>query len=935
MLFEWLGREGWIIANYWLLSTAFGLTAMPLLLRLLPSLPDRGYTLARAAGTLLIVVLFWLMAVLGFVDNSTGSIMLAWLVVGVLALAVYFRSDDQSFDLRTWWQDNRRVVVVAEILFIVLLVGFATFRAYQNEMTSTEKPMDLAFMSAIQHSESFPPNDPWLSGYAISYYYLGYVVSAVNAMSVGVASTTGYGMHLALLFALSGVAAFGVTYNLVEARSRKREDEEPPPETIDDDPDISSYAIEPKRPRQRTSIGFGLLGMAFVLFLGSFHMVLIELPYRNGWFGDEYLRFWDGKDRDAEPSVVLDLLDPADRGGNFFWYFAHARTITERSVGGSLDVGDYYNGALLTEPFTVESARVREVIDEFPAFSFVLGDSHPHVMALPFVLLVIGLILNLILSPTRPTPSQVLFYGVCVGALVFLNTWDAPIYLVVMVGAEGVRRLAKNSRLHPMDILELMAFALMLTVIMLVVYGPFLLGFRSQLGGILPNVLFPTRPQQLFVFFGPFVVLLSGYLIFELWHRRRNQVLNWAFGGLFASFVLFALVLMAALLVQNGVISGEYQRTINTFIPPPTEQFDSVRGDSWAWLNGEIFGRRLQTLLTPLVILLGLASVVAYLLPRPRIGIAEPRENRSYPVTTGFVFLLVGASLGLVLIPEFIYLRDNFTWRMNTVFKFYYQVWIMLAIASAFAVYRLTSVHVRPVAVMPVRVAQLGLAGLVLAVGMLYFPTAIYWRMFIEPERVYAEVISTETNEDGTITVETELRTRLIDPTLDGGRGFTALVDYQAIMCLQDYIGDEQVTVAEANPYRAEDRGVAINYNPNHARTGSLTGIPVILGWPGHQGQWRGTGAETAIGTRPQDLDLLFSASRLEQVEEVINQYGIDYILFGSVERAYYGSDGEQKFIDNYQLVCDENINGSAARVYRVTDVLAAEELEALISGES
>ena len=61
--------------------TLAGAAALPLCLRLLGALPDRGYTLARAAGVLLVAFVFWLLASLGFVNNSTGSMILAWAVV--------------------------------------------------------------------------------------------------------------------------------------------------------------------------------------------------------------------------------------------------------------------------------------------------------------------------------------------------------------------------------------------------------------------------------------------------------------------------------------------------------------------------------------------------------------------------------------------------------------------------------------------------------------------------------------------------------------------------------------------------------------------------------------------------------------------------------------------------------------------------------------
>ena len=187
MIFEWLAREGWIVFNWWLLVTLAGVAALPLTTRLLGGLPDKGYTLARAAGLLLVGFVFWLLASLGFLTNAPGSLILSWLIVLVAGIIVHFRHP-QRFDWRGWWQQNRPVVLVGEVLFVALLIFFALFRAHIPDLTGTEKPMELAFMSAVQRSEIFPPNDPWLSGYAISYYYFGYVISAALSMLSGIAA---------------------------------------------------------------------------------------------------------------------------------------------------------------------------------------------------------------------------------------------------------------------------------------------------------------------------------------------------------------------------------------------------------------------------------------------------------------------------------------------------------------------------------------------------------------------------------------------------------------------------------------------------------------------------------------------------------------------------------------------------------------------------
>jgi len=125
---EWLAREGWIVVSWWALVTLAGAAALPLCFRLLGALRNRGYTLARAAGLLLVGFTFWLLASLGFLRNTTGSMMLAWVIVLAASVVVYRRLGPR-LDLRAWWRENRAVVIVGEVLFLVLLLGWAFFRA--------------------------------------------------------------------------------------------------------------------------------------------------------------------------------------------------------------------------------------------------------------------------------------------------------------------------------------------------------------------------------------------------------------------------------------------------------------------------------------------------------------------------------------------------------------------------------------------------------------------------------------------------------------------------------------------------------------------------------------------------------------------------------------------------------------------------------------
>ena len=636
MIWDWLAREGWIVISWWLWVTLAGVAVLPLTVRLLNGLPDKGYTLARALGLLLVGFVFWLLASVGFVRNTTGSILLAWLVVLAISLVVYWRGG-AGFDWRGWWQANRPAIIMGEVLFALLLLAFAVYRAHMPHLTDTEKPMELAFMSAVQRSATFPPNDPWLSGYAISYYYFGYVMSAMLSMLSGISSAVGFNMTISLLFALTGLTSFGVVYNLVRSRTA------------------------------RAAVISGLLGMFFVVLMGNFQLPLIEMPYQTRAASGSYLDYW-GQDTRLTPKPPLEDAQTGPDNWDFWWWFRASRVVTDTNLDGSL-VG--------IQP-----------IDEFPSFSFLLADVHPHVLALPFAMLALGLALNVVLTGRDPTRQQVVLYGLALGGLVFLNTWDGPIYMIVLVGADAVRRLVRNGtgRLLGRDWWALVRLGGRLLALTLIFYLPFFVSFRSQASGILPNLLFPTRFQQFFVMFGPYILIIGAFFVVEIWLARDRM--NWRLGIGVALALLLVLVSMALLLVVVAALIPDQRGAVMGII----DQNGGLEA-----MVPQLLARRLSTGITTLALLVGLAVVVARLFPRvPRLHELEDapdtaRNVVTYSPATGFALLLAAAGMVLTLTPEFIYLRDNFGVRINTIFKFYYQAWLMFGVAAAYAVYVMTA----------------------------------------------------------------------------------------------------------------------------------------------------------------------------------------------------------------------------------------------------
>src|SRR5690606_22023600 len=66
-------------------------------------------------------------------------------------------------------------------------------------------------------------------------------------------------------------------------------------------------------------------------------------------------------------------------------------------------------------------------------------------------------------------------------------------------------------------------------------------------------------------------------------------------------------------------------------------------------------------------------------------------ETKISNETNGFVLMLVLLGALLVIVPEFVYLRDQFGTRMNTIFKFYFQGWILWSLAGSYFIASLLS----------------------------------------------------------------------------------------------------------------------------------------------------------------------------------------------------------------------------------------------------
>ncbi len=202
--------EWFEIIKWWVVLELIGLAAMPTTAWIFRNLQDKGVSLSKILGLVLVTYFSWVLTYLGF-DYSTIIVGISVLIVFSISMVV-FSYKGYPFD--------QKALLRSEVLFTAAFLLFVILRAYRPEIywTGGEKFMDMSFINIILRSTSFPPMDPWLSGEPMQYYYFGYLVAANLIKLSGVPAAIGFNLGVASMFALSATAAYGLGEHLTRSR---------------------------------------------------------------------------------------------------------------------------------------------------------------------------------------------------------------------------------------------------------------------------------------------------------------------------------------------------------------------------------------------------------------------------------------------------------------------------------------------------------------------------------------------------------------------------------------------------------------------------------------------------------------------------------------------------------------------------------------------
>ena len=440
-----------------------------------------------------------------------------------------------------------------------------------------------------------------------------------------------------------------------------------------------------------------------------------------------------------------------------------------------------------------------ETINEFPAFSFILGDLHPHLMALPFAVAVVALAWNLFASPEGAVSgaswmSRMALSAAVAGSLYALNAWDLPTYL-------GLILLAA-----------------------LLVSGPSLAGRILAAGTVVVAAFLPWLP--FFTTYRPPLVPLSDS---DAAWLANLPVLSRVL-GLVAPYV--------------GVRTSAAEYLTMFGVPYLVGVVLVLGGVNWEDARGAV-GRPVVIAVAGLAIIaVAFAAPVALLCGIPLVLALRQLARNHDAAPRTFALAMYAAAWLLSIVVEFVFIRDLFGNRMNTLFKFYYQAWTLAALGAAVGLVWLAVVYRRSMsATWALRVGT----AVMLVLGLAYPVVA---------SKQWADGFGDWKGLDGVA---------YGDP---------------------DEVAAIRFLTSHAQPGDVVLEAAGCSYYPlskfPYSRVSAFSGVPTVIGWENHERQWRsGQPDLTAqIPVRAEDVRQMYE----DPSSPLYGDLGVDWVFIGQYE---------------------------------------------------
>ncbi len=904
----------------WVLVEVLGLLCLPLTITVFHNLPDRGWAFSKAIGIALLAFCVWLP--LMSVQVLPFSQLFIAVVLFILCAFSIFGFVRVRQALIALVRAHIFYIIVCEVIFLGMVFLLGWIRSYGPNIQNFEMFMDEGFLAAIMRSPHFPPNDMWLSGYSINYYYYAHFTIAMLAKLLGQSPSIAFNTGICIFFGLTAVNLFGVTSNIVSwARYQRRST-------------VTVSGTSEKR-----------LWPAFLR-----RRQTADKPQHHDRYSDQ-------------PGTVLPSLSSAIPFGLL--------TILMGEVLGNLASTQQWWKAhddLPPEYWFNTTRIIDKTINEFPAFSFLLSCFHAHVLALAFTIVAIALAFNLFLeyggdgkgrglrvfgSGWR-LPLNLGVTALILGGLFTMNGWDFPTYLTLTIICIGLQQwMAYQSRFRIDLVLDVFTVVAALTALSFFLYAPFYLSFVSPSQGIgIVSATDRSAIRDEVLIYGLFVFIYVSLLVVNLVRPRlfakifsseqslaldssksdqmnlpqvgqENMQVSYSSGLLTTASGSHRTAPIQQLeegTVSRNVVSVPLMGTLSSAdqhleedtasldvvaaplagtenqspdrLPPTSRRFTLPD-----WLDLRVISVVVilgVTLLAFTIMKNGLTFAVAFTIAALGTALAL---YHLHDRPRAFTLLLGAFAFGLVAMTEIVFLKDVFAGsypRMNTVFKFYFQAWALLSITSGAALYFVYEGFQSAVSVKGWQ-RWVGRGGQVIwsAVLLVFFLAGMVYPIVGSYQRTNHYTQRTNSL-DGLNYLQS------YDPS-----------DYAAIRWLNSHVQGGPVIVEAFNPQGGD-------YS-DYGRISAFTGLPTLMGWAGHEYQWRVNWLNDAYNAndfyhRGADISAIYTNPNPDTVLSLMNRYNAHYLYVGSLEKTTYPQANLNRFSGFMQRVYSAN----GVTIYRV-----------------
>ena len=790
----WASGLPWLWWLIWLEVAAFA--TVPWVTWLLRALPARGYGLSKLLGLTSVALPTWMLVAWGAAHYSGSLVWVVFASVVILGIATaIIRREPLLADVKKHWVSWLAV----DAVFLVAFFVFLLIRAYNPDLwhhpQGGEKPMEIAYLTAVTRSTIMPPYDPWFAGGSLNYYYMGWFFLSVPIRALKIVPEVAFNLGVPTYAALASSVAFTVVHSLVGLGSKAR---------------AATSAVS-----RRPAILAGVLGA--ILLIG-----IANLDGAHQW---------------------IERLQAVNT-----WSLAEGTPVIGGAVGiiGGLKAW-LLDGAKLPPFDWWRSSRVHfGVIDitEFPYWSMLFGDLHPHLMGLPFFGAVVALLIGYCASVRSRMRAQgwvlAAVLGLAVGLVRTVHTWDFP--TVVLMTAVGIPlgQLLRTEGRWQQRFWDGAAHLALAGVLASVAFAPYTGHFETFDPGI-KRAVATTKAHQFFVHFGVFVAFAVAFIAVR--YREELAARNFDHGRNPILAMVNGWLEMASLLIfLSGLVAATWPFGLTTIA----------------------FGAVFEVFLLNLIWL----------------EIRSGEADFARTLATALFVLAFGVAVGVDLVT----LNGDIE-RMNTVFKFSLQAWQLFALASGFAAWYVGSFlwdarGWRPKPRSGRAIAAITgttvIAGLMLGASLFLI--------------------------SGTAARQ-NARFRQTDPTLDGfaflpGAVYVESVDGDPSADTPIVLEDDKVLIdwlrnnVEGSPVIVESVGGLYHWT---GRISEYTGLPAVIGWDWHQIQQR-TDYASLVQQRRFDTEQFYRLPDPVYATSYLDKYNVRYVIVGAEERFHGSEAGIAKF---------------------------------------